>query len=268
MTDSVWMANFALTDTRSGEFHTAERLSRGHDRLAYARPEPLSIRVEDWHVEQTGPGSLRAIAATDDVAIDISLGGLDRIVLQGERGYDRKGPEPGNASYYYSAPRLTASGTVRDRNGTESTVSGAAWLDREWGTSALSTNVEGWDWFALQLSDGRDLMYYRLRQTDGGTSPFSGGSLLAADGSTVALEPDMVELAVIDYWRSRSSGVSYPVAWRLNIPEQNMELEVTPYLPDQEIDLSVRYWEGAVSVSGQANGASIAGNGYLELAGY
>jgi hypothetical protein len=49
-------------------------------------------------------------------------------------------------------------------------------LDREWSTSALGPDQSGWDWFALQLDDGRELMFYRLRRKDGGMDPFSTGA--------------------------------------------------------------------------------------------
>src|SRR5690606_10914582 len=144
----------------------------------------------------------------------------------------------------------------------------SAWLDREWGTSALEDGAVGWDWFALQLDDGRDLMVYRLRRADGSASPFSGGSLIGADGSRRALAVDDVQLSPRDHWTSAASGVRYPVAWRLVIPSEDLELTVSPVLDNQELDLAVRYWEGAVRVSGSSSGAPVAGRGYLELAGY
>ena len=45
-------------------------------------------------------------------------------------------------------------------------------------------------------------------------------------------------------------------------------LEIEPYVVDQELDLSVRYWEGAVKVAGTRWGAPAKGNGYVELVGY
>ncbi len=55
-------------------------------------------------------------------------------------------------------------------------------MDREWSTSALGADQVGWDWFALQLSDGRDVMIYRLRRRDGSIDPFSAGTIVGADG--------------------------------------------------------------------------------------
>jgi predicted secreted hydrolase len=185
--------------------------------------------------------------------------------LHGDRGVDAKGPEAGNASHYYSLPRLRARGAVQV-DGESSEVEGLAWMDREWGTSALSPGVAGWDWFALHLSDGRDLMFYRLRNVDGSASPFSGGSLIDAHGTREELSAADAELTVLREWQSPKTGTRYPVAWRLAVPKGGIDVTIEPRLDDQEIDLSVRYWEGAVRAA-TTSGAP-AGDGYLELAGY
>jgi predicted secreted hydrolase len=141
-------------------------------------------------------------------------------------------------------------------------------MDREWSTSALAPELQGWDWFALQLDDGRDLMFYRLRGADGGTSPFSGGSLTDAAGLTTRLGADDIVLTATREWTSPATSVRYPVAWRLSLPREDLELALEPRLDRQELDLSVRYWEGAISVSGRAAGRCFDGVGYVELAGY
>jgi len=264
--DSVWMAHFAVTDTGRQRFSAAERLARSHSELAFARADPFEVRVEDFSVAAAGVDAIRLSAQQDGYAIDLVAAGLEDIVLQGDRGYDAKGPEPGNASYYYSAPNLAVSGTLSAER--DFSVSGTAWFDREWSTSGLSAGVEGWEWFALQLDDGTRLMYYRLRQTDGSPSPFSGGTLVTADGSALRLGPEAVDAEPTRRWRSRTTGVEYPVAWRLAIPSADLELDVDPVLDGQELDLSVRYWEGAVVARGERSGVATGGTGYLELAGY
>jgi predicted secreted hydrolase len=141
-------------------------------------------------------------------------------------------------------------------------------MDREWSTSALSPEDTGWDWFALQLSDGRDVMFYRLRRKDGSASPFSGGVVVDANGRRERLGVGDVVLDPLEFWTSEKSGARYPVAWRLRAERVGLDLTVRPYVRNQEIDLSVRYWEGAVKIEGSAGAEPIDGNGYLELAGY
>jgi len=189
------------------------------------------------------------------------------MVLQGERGLSRKGSEPGNASYYYSFTRLQARGTVT-LGEEEVPVRGQAWLDREWSTSALSEDQVGWDWFALQLSDGRDLMYYQIRRADGTADPRSRGVLVDADGGVQSLTSRMVEITVLDGWESPRGGHRYPSRWRLVLPGEDLHLEVVPLLADQELDLTFRYWEGAVRVTGTEASSSLTGRGYVELTGY
>jgi predicted secreted hydrolase len=145
-------------------------------------------------------------------------------------------------------------------------VKGLSWFDREWSTSALERDQVGWDWFSLQLEDGRSLMLYRLRRRDGGIDPFSGGTVTGPDGTSRTLAIDETKLDVLDTWRSPETGVRYPSRWRLRIPAEGVDVEIRPLLSDQELRETFRYWEGAVEVKGA--GSSSAGYGYVELTGY
>jgi predicted secreted hydrolase len=253
-TNEIWMAHLAVTDTDGRRFQAAERLSRGAAGLAgttAADPgsgEPVVVAVEDFNARFAG--NTVTLAASDaDFGLELELTGLERIVAQGNNGLDPKGPEPGNASYYFSAPRLIVSGTIQSA-GRRQAVTGTAWMDREWSTSALSPDIVGWDWFALQLDDGRDLMFYRLRGADGSTSEFSGGSITSASGSVRRLDAGAVTLESRRSWTSETTGTDYPVAWTIAIPSAGLNLAIEPRLDQQEIDLTVRYWEGAVTVEG------------------
>lgn len=272
-TDAIWMAHLAVTDTSRREFQVAERLSRGVPGIAGAVPaagpgdDPVVIQVEDFSIS-FNEQIVRLRAHDPGFGVELELGGLGRIIPQGDNGLDPKGPEPGNASYYFSAPRLSVTGELVSGGTDAVEVEGTAWMDREWGTSALSPGLAGWDWFALQLDDGRDLMFYRLRRVDGGTSEFSGGSIAMANGSITRLGPESVELTAVRSWTSPETGVRYPVEWQLMVPSENLDLRVDPRIDAQEIDETVRYWEGAVTVRGDAAAGPIGGVGYLELAGY
>jgi predicted secreted hydrolase len=265
-TNQVYMAHFAVTDTKSGQLLADERLARGAVGLAGAEADPFRVWVQAWSAAAEGDG-FRLSAKAPEMGIDLVLGSVKPPVPQGDQGLDRKGPEPGNASYYYSLTRLEARGTVTV-GGVAADVRGTAWMDREWSTSALSPEDTGWDWFALQLSDGRDVMFYRLRRKDGSASPFSGGVVVDANGRRERLGVGDVVLDPLEFWTSEKSGARYPVAWRLRAERVGLDLTVRPYVRNQEIDLSVRYWEGAVKIEGSAGGEPIDGNGYLELAGY
>lgn len=268
-TRQLYMAHFALTDVEGGRFHPAERFGRGAAGLAGAQAAPFRVRLEDWTIEAAPDGlpAMRLHAATEGAAVDLTVRPVKPIVLQGDRGLDQKGPEPGNASYYYSMTRLATEGTVVV-DGERYAVEGLSWMDREWSTSALGPDQVGWDWFALQLDDGHDLMYYQLRTRDGGVSPYSDGVLVGRDGAAKKIAAEAVVLDVRDHWRSPRGDAVYPARWRLRIPSERLDLDVTPLLDDQEIDGLVRYWEGAVRVTGTADGRPVSGYGYVELTGY
>ncbi len=268
-TNQLFMAHFALTDVAAEGFYAFERFSRGAVGLAGAQASPYRVWLEDWSMEGVAgdPFPMRLRAAEDGVSMDLTLEAAKPIVLQGDRGLDPKGPEPGNASYYYSFTRLPTTGTITVGERAYA-VRGLSWKDHEWSTSALGDEQVGWDWFALQLSDGRDLMYYQLRRRDGTPSPFTNGILVAPDGTTNPLALGDVELEVLDTWTSPRSAATYPARWRFRIPSEDLDLQITPHMPDQEMNVSVRYWEGAVRIDGTAGGEAVTGNGYVEMTGY
>jgi predicted secreted hydrolase len=83
-----------------------------------------------------------------------------------------------------------------------------------------------------------------------------------------ALKRADFELAIQSTWRSPHSGAVYPAAWTVNIPSEGLNLQVRPLIPDQELNVSIVYWEGAVQITGMRSGAAINGFGYVELTGY
>ena len=263
----MYSAHFALTDVANDEFYFFERYSRDALGLAGAEPEPFRVWLEDWSVSSTSDDTLpvRLKAAEDGIGIDLVLNSAKSIVLHGENGFSRKGNQPGEASYYYSMTRMPTRGTI-NLNGQAHSVRGLSWLDREWSSTQLSGDYVGWDWFALQLSDGRDIMYGVLRPSEEGR-PFQLGTIVESDGRYTAIEEGDVQLEVLDRWQSPRGG-TYPSRWRIQFPGEDLDLEVTPYISNQELDAIVRYWEGAVRIEGTSAGQPINGNGYVELTGY
>ena len=268
-TRQIYLANFALTDAKANRFHAFEQSSRAALGLAGARAEPPKVWLQDWSAVALDAEGKRwhLHARRDGIAIDLDVQSHRPPVLQGDNGLSQKSAAPGNASYYYSLPRMQTTGTVRI--GAELyAVKGLSWLDREWSTSALGPDQVGWDWFALQFDDGRALMFYQLRRRDGNTDRFSAGTLVDANGRVHRLTRDDVRIEVLDDWNSPASGVRYPSRWRLRVPSQAIDVEVSPLIAAQELRLSVDYWEGAVQFRGGAKGNEAAGRGYVELVGY
>ncbi len=273
-TEQVYLAHFALTDVTGRDHYATERLSRGAAGLAGAQAAPFRVWLDDWSVTAVEDNALSDVGApvrlranAGDVSLDLVLRNTKPPVLQGENGYSQKGPDPGNASYYYSLTRMDAEGKVTS-GGRSYTVDGLGWMDHEFSTSALGAEQVGWDWFSLQLDDDTELMAFRLRRADGSVDAFSSGTLVAADGSSRTLGPDDFTITPTGEWRSPHTGGVYPNGWRVAVPSAQLDLTLTPYLDDQEMLLSYTYWEGAVKIEGTHAGAPVAGNGYVELTGY
>ena len=264
----VYMAHFAVSDVAGGGFRYFERLSRKGPGMAGAAA-PFHVWLDDWEARGEGDDGfpLRLRAAADGAALELVLERGKPPVLQGEDGLSRKSAEPGNASYYYSLTRMPARGTLV-LDGERFEVGGDAWLDREWSTSALADDQVGWDWFSLQLDDGSELMYYRLRRRDGSTDPASAGVLVDAAGGTRALAHDEVELVAVGEWHSADGATRYPAGFVLRVPSDELELDVRPRVPGQELRVRYRYFEGAVQATGTRSGSPVAGLGYLEMTGY
>jgi predicted secreted hydrolase len=268
-TSQVYFAHLAITDVPGGAHHEAERFSRGAAGLAGANSTPFQVWLEDWRLESLNEqGSLLRLIATDeDFGLDLILNSHKPIVLHGFDGLSPKSADPGNASYYLSYTRLETYGNLSIRDD-EINVRGESWFDHEWSTSALGAEALGWDWFGLQLSDGRDLMLAVIRNADGTIDPVSGGTIVEADGNFRALGLGEFELRVLDRWTSPESGADYPASWQISIPSADLDLIIDPWLEDQEMNTSFIYWEGAVRITGLSNGQEIVGHGYAELTGY
>lgn len=258
----VFLGHFAMTDVEREQHVEAERFARGHPRLAGVRATPFAAWIEGWRLESMGASTwpVRLLASADAFGVDLVLRDTRPPLLQGDRGLSRKGP--GAGSYYYSVPRLAIEGTLRieDR---EVEVRGLGWFDREWSTSALGAEQIGWDWFALQLDDGRSLMAYQIRRRDGERGAYDQGVLVSASGDVRTLGVADFSLSPERAWRD-DTGTQWPVRWRVAVGDEVFVVEAA--MEDQVMDTSIRYWEGLVRVSDPL--ARDLGRGYMELTGY
>lgn len=236
--------------------------------LAGAQAEPFRVWVENCSLVGVPDTvfALRVRAVDSFGNIDLIVRAEKPVILQGDNGWSRKSAAMGNASYYYSYPRMRAEGSVAVGDRIFS-VTGSAWLDREWSTSAMSKEQTGWDWFALQLDNGWDLMWYQLRRTDGTISRFSSGSLIDPNGHKENLTAHDVQLTVLKNWNSPND-IRYPSQWQLQIPAKKLDIHIIPRVVAQEWTGRFRYWEGAVYCRGNFGSDQVTGVGYAELTGY
>lgn len=268
--DTVYFAHFALTDGPGRRFHFRERAQRGALGLAGAATDRLHVWVDDWQATAQGE-DIRLTAQDEGLALDLTLTPVKPPVFHGDGGYSRKAAGTDHASLYYSLTRLATRGTL-SLNGRRLHVRGESWMDREFSSSQLAPHQAGWDWFALQLEDGAEIMLYHLRLTDGGVDAASSGTYIDPQGRTRHLTREEFQITVTGHWRSAQSGARYPAAWEIRLPALGYELSLTPTLPDQELRTAgstrITYWEGQVKVIGRLKDAPIKGRGYVELTGY
>jgi predicted secreted hydrolase len=257
-------AHAALADPARGHLLHAQRSARMLEGLVEAHTDTLDVRLDDWSLRREADGYHARVNAAD-FTLDLVLVPTQSPLLQGDRGFSRKGPANANASYYYSEPQLRVAGQVT-ADGKARAVTGIAWLDHEWSSEMLAPDAMGWDWLGVNLDDGGALTAFRIRARDGSTL-WANATLRAAGGAVTTLDGASLAFTQRRMWKSPRTGVSYPVTMDVRVGNRNWRVE--PMMDDQELDARAStgtlYWEGAVRV--QANDGA-RGRGYLELTGY
>jgi predicted secreted hydrolase len=270
--NQVFMAHFAISDDQAARHYSFDRYSRGAAGLAGATGEPaFSVWLEDWRAEEIEPHVVRlqATALHEDgpVALDLILRESRPVVFHGFDGLHQKGPEEGNASYYYSLVGLDTSGSVTTPAGSWP-VTGLSWMDHEFGTSALSEDALGWDWFSLQMDNGAAIMLYGFRTASGNPVDLIKATVAWPDGRQERLGAEDFTITPTGEWTSPITAITYPVAWEVSIPGMDTTLAVETIFDDQEMDVQFVYYEGAIHAEGTMLGESTRGRGYVELTGY
>jgi predicted secreted hydrolase len=265
MTD-LYFAHAAISDVSGKTFIFKDRLERGRPRLAWASDNSLDVVLLDWSA-QMKDHTIDLRANEPGFKIDLTCGADRGPVLQGPGGVNFKGRQPGQASYYYSVTRLPTAGslTINDH---KYQVTGLSWMDHEFSSNSLSAEQSGWDWMGLQLSDGTDLMIYRLRNKTG-TTDYLSGTRVTPDGKPHYLAAGDIQMIGSHDWTSPQSGGVYPQQWTVKVAGLP-DLLVTSAMPGQELITSastkVTYFEGVAHVT-DLQGHPI-GAGYLEMTGY
>lgn len=268
----LYMTHVAVSDPDGRRYRYAERLNRAGPGIAGADADRYRVWNDDWTARLDAGGHHVIDVAGDDVGVRLVLDEGRPPTINGRDGVSRKGADEANASHYYSLTRMPTRGAIVI-DGERVEVTGLSWMDREFGTSFLEAGQQGWDWFSLQLSDGRDLMLYQLRRTDGARDPWSSGTLTDAARRVVPIgSRDFSLVPTGRVFRSAATGAVYPIEWRIDVPGEDIALTVSTPLANQELDATastgVAYWEGLVDVVGTSRGRAVTGRGYLEMTGY
>lgn len=266
------LAHFAITDVSARSFRYYEKLNRASPFTAEAAAGRLDVFNEGWRATTLADGSWRISAAQAGESIDLVLRSRKPPAIHGEHGVIVKGPGVGHASHYYSMTRLEAQGTIRAKGRKAERCTGLAWMDHEFGSSALRETQQGWDWFSVQLDNETELMLYQIRRRDGTPDVTSSGSLVTDDGRVIPIRHEQMRITALSSWRSPRSHATYPMGWKIEIPALSVSLKLMPLLENQELittsTTQVTYWEGAVDVTGSLGNVGVSGTGYVEMTGY
>ncbi|MBU3739278.1 MAG: carotenoid 1,2-hydratase [Rhodoferax sp.] len=262
-------AHAAVTDLASGRLLHDQRLARAGFGVAQADEDDTRIRLRDWSLVRQN-GRYRAQVAGPDIDFTLEVSETQPLLLQGQDGLSRKGPEPRQASYYYSLPQLQVTGELQ-LQGRAHPVQGRAWLDHEWSQELLHPQAVGWDWIGMNLQDGSALTAFQLRDRHG-RALWEGGSFrhpaMGAGARPYVFAPGEVEFRAARHWISPLTGARYPVEWRIRTPADIYTVRAR--LDNQELDSRAStgtvYWEGLAELV-DSQGRPV-GQGYLEMTGY
>ncbi|MFS1948988.1 lipocalin-like domain-containing protein [Vibrio lentus] len=256
----IYMAHSAVTN--KDKHYADEKWSRDQAELAGVDSSPFRVYLDDWQWTSTTDDMFPAtlVANSDQFGYSLKLTNNTPYQKQGEQGYSTKSGDGKVASYYYSQPFIDVSGEVTI-DGITHQVSGKGWIDREWSSQFLLDSQQGWDWFALRLSDETSLVVFQLRNSTSGKASYAHARLMNQDGSGIAIKEQDISLTAIK--QTEIDGRDYPTEWQISIPTQQIELTISALNPEAKMPLTVPYWEGPIVIEG-----THFGTGYMELTGY
>lgn len=262
----IHVSHFAVSDVAGNGFHFSDKADAGAYGFAGAEDGRLKVWI-DKNVLEGAVDKMHLKASDGYKAIDLNLVPAKPVILNGEKGYSRKsGESPLLASFYFSYTDLKTEGKLMMGNRVFD-VKGKSWFDREISTMDLGEKLSGWDWFAVQLDNKKEIMLYLLRNKDGSLDPNSSGTFVYPDGKYRCLSKNDFSVKVLAHYESKKTGARYPSRWEIRIPSEDLTIKILPLIMDQEV-LAYKttgnyYWEGACMVEGAAKGRA-----YVEMTGY
>lgn len=261
----VWMAHLALSDIDGNRFLHTERLNRAGAGIAGADFKQARVWNGNWIAQWNARDfkSQTLTAVDEKFSFELHVRTEKPPVIHGKSGVSQKAEGEGRASHYISFTRLLTSGTIV-LEGKKFAVDGVSWMDHEFFTEQLASDLSGWDWFSLQFDDGAELMLYRLRKKDGSADAFSAGTYIDKQGRSTPISFGGFTATPGKEWTSPETGIQYPIEWSIQVPSIGVDISTTTRLPQQELASKIRanpsYWEGAIDISGSRKGV-----GYLEM---
>jgi len=251
-------SHLAITDLRANQKIFDERFDFRTDRPqgdSIVRFPPLRLEQGDWKLIQDADTYHLSAGP-----IQVRLTPLKPAVVH-PPGYS--GTAETGRMYYVSFTRMALEGTITGRS-----VRGEAWMDHQWGDqigfqggnpTALGAL---WDWFGLHLSNGVDLMLYRVKNAKGEVIQLVG---TAVDTQGRVRTLNNLRMNPLERWTS-PSGRHYNLAWQ--VEAEGLSLRLEALRKDQELltaSTRVAYWEGPVVGHGTWQGQGVVAKGMGEF---
>ena len=193
----------SLVDQQTGKHYAGQARTAGIPSLP--KQDGFDFSYAGWHVAGSGPRHTLNIVAKD-FTLALDLADVTPPTLHQAPGSGGPGLLDFGAagkSYYYSRMRIPSQGTVTVE-GVSNRVTGQSWFDHQWG-DFQSTDM-GWNWFAIQLDDGANIMLYQVFDPKG-KSILQAGTY-SRDGDTIALGKGDYALKTLGSWTSPDSKVA------------------------------------------------------------
>ena len=265
----LMFAHAAVTDVQGKKLLHDQRIARDGFGVAASSQADMAVKLRDWSLHAEGKRYVAELPA-NDFGLKLQMTEVQAVLLQGNNGLSRKGPNDKQASYYYSQPHLATTGSLRV-GGKTFEVTGTAWLDHEWSQELLAPGAVGWDWIGMNLVDGSALTAFRLRDKDG-SALWDGGSFRSTTSSGAeslyVFSRGEVIFKPTRFWKSPLTQTTYPVEWLVRTPADFYTVKAV--IDNQELDsrqsTGAIYWEGLSELI-NSHGQKV-GSGYLEMTGY
>jgi len=262
--DTAFRTDVAVTDERANKFYNGVTYAP-QTPLTRASTTAVDLSAGTMQVRTIGPLAYHVQGTAPEAGVDLIVRST-RAPMLVNRGYLGWGSA---YTYYYSLTHMRAQGTITVGKRTIA-VHGVVWNDHQWGNMGQS-NVQGWQWMALQFADGTDTSLVQERPN---TVAYAHWSQTLTPSSQQVFDPK-TSVSVLSYWRSPSTHIRYPARWRVLIPAQRVDITVTPTIEGQEVvdhfpvdNWLFSYWEGSATFTGTRAGKPTSGQAYVELTGY
>ena len=260
----LYTAHFAFTNGETDVFYHDETMGRASFGLADGETNHMNIYINDWQLNMVN-NTIQISIKSKEHDFKLNVTPSKPILFHGDNGFSQKSTNKDRFSYYYSFTRLEGNGTYSNGSKIYTFKSASAWMDREIFNTLLDNEQIGWDWFAIQLDDGTDIMAFQVRSDL--KTPYYSGTILPKTGKKITLSKKDFSLTPLAYWTSPKSKQQYPTTWQLQIPKHAIDVTIKARYDYQELHNTVPfpfyYWEGQSLVSGSHQGRA-----YMELVGY